>query len=49
MAKRCGRYYCLGQWVRQWIEEGELKRRRSPDEACGGGVESDEQSTWKEK
>ena len=27
MAKRCGRYYCLGQWVRQWIEDGELNPR----------------------
>jgi hypothetical protein len=26
IAKRCGRYYCLGRWVRQWIENGELKR-----------------------
>jgi hypothetical protein len=27
MSKRCGRYYCLGQWLRQWLENGELKRR----------------------
>src|SRR5262245_56152451 len=27
IAKRCGRYFCLGKWVLQWIEEGELRRR----------------------
>jgi hypothetical protein len=25
IAKRCGRYYCLGQWVLEWLENGELK------------------------
>jgi hypothetical protein len=27
IAKRCGRYLCLGEWVQQWIEGGELRRR----------------------
>ena len=26
MSKRCGRHYCLGKWVLQWLESGELKR-----------------------
>jgi hypothetical protein len=43
IAKRCGRYYCLGQWVRQWIENGELKRRRSQEETGVGGVGRDRQ------
>ena len=25
IAKRCGRYYCLGQWVLQWFGDGEVK------------------------
>jgi hypothetical protein len=43
MAKRCGRYYCLGQWVRQWIENGELKRRRSQRDTSSGFVGSEQQ------
>jgi hypothetical protein len=27
IAKRCGRYVCLGEWVLEWIEGGELRRR----------------------
>jgi len=27
IAKRCGKYVCLGAWVLQWIEAGELRRR----------------------
>jgi hypothetical protein len=30
IAKRCGRYFCLGQWVLQWIEGGELKSPVGP-------------------
>jgi hypothetical protein len=26
MSKRCGRHYCLGKWILQWLESGELKR-----------------------
>jgi hypothetical protein len=25
-AKRAGRYFLLGKWVLEWIEDGELKR-----------------------
>jgi hypothetical protein len=24
IAKRCGRYFCLGQWILEWIGAGEL-------------------------
>jgi hypothetical protein len=27
IAKRCGRYYLLGEWILQWLREGELPRR----------------------
>jgi hypothetical protein len=33
MAKRCGRYFCLGQWILQWLEGGELKPQITPGEA----------------
>ena len=39
MSKRCGRHYCLGKWVLQWLESGELKRRcdqRDTNEGCNG-------------
>jgi hypothetical protein len=26
VAKRAGRYYFLGAWVLQWLEQGELRR-----------------------
>jgi hypothetical protein len=26
IAKRCGRYFCLGKWVQEWIENGEINR-----------------------
>jgi hypothetical protein len=45
IAKRCGRYYCLGQWLRQWIENGELKRHCSQRDTSGGCVGPDQQST----
>lgn len=28
IAKRAGRYYLLGDWLLDWIREGELPRRR---------------------
>ena len=43
MSKRCGRYYCLGRWVSQWIEDGELKRHCSQREPRGGCVGVDQQ------
>jgi hypothetical protein len=27
-SKRGGRYYILGEWLLQWLREGEVKRRR---------------------
>ncbi len=39
MAKRCGRYYCLGRWVLQWLGEGELKPQPEPGEANADRVE----------
>jgi hypothetical protein len=39
MSKRCGRHYCLGKWVLQWLENGELKRRcdhRDTNDGCNG-------------
>jgi hypothetical protein len=30
IAKRCGRYYCLGQWVLEWLGDGELKPPLGP-------------------
>ena len=36
MAKRCGRYYCLGRWVREWIESGEVKKTPRLEGAEGG-------------
>jgi hypothetical protein len=30
-AKRAGRHYVLGAWVLQWLQAGEV-RRRKPDE-----------------
>jgi hypothetical protein len=32
ISKRCGRYYCLGQWVLQWLGEGEVKSPSGPRE-----------------
>jgi hypothetical protein len=29
IAKRAGRYYLLGEWLLDWIREGELPRRRA--------------------
>jgi hypothetical protein len=35
VAKRAGRYFILGRWVMQWLEEGEVRRkdRRAKDES----------------
>jgi len=41
IAKRCGRYYCLGQWVLQWLGEGELKSTPAPREATADRNEHD--------
>jgi hypothetical protein len=38
IAKRCGRYYCLGQWVRQWIESAELKPHCERRDMSAGSV-----------
>jgi hypothetical protein len=27
VSKRSGRYYILGEWILEWIREGEIKRR----------------------
>ena len=32
MAKRCGRYFCLGQWVLQWLGDGELRASSGREE-----------------
>jgi hypothetical protein len=39
IAKRCGRYYCLGQWLLEWFEDGELKPQPGPREATANRVE----------
>jgi hypothetical protein len=30
VAKRAGKYLILGQWLLEWVESGELLRRRRP-------------------
>jgi hypothetical protein len=40
-SKRCGRHYCLGKWVLQWLESGELKRRcdqQKTNDGCDGSA-----------
>ncbi len=44
IAKRCGRYYCLGQWVLQWLGEGELKAQTTSREANADRIEHNGQS-----
>ena len=44
IAKRCGRYYSLGPWVRQWIEEGEVKRHFSHRATNGSDGQPDHSS-----
>jgi hypothetical protein len=26
VAKRCGRYYLLGEWILEWLRDGEVRR-----------------------
>ncbi len=35
VAKRAGRYFILGRWALQWLEEGEVRRkdRQAKDES----------------
>jgi hypothetical protein len=35
LAKRAGRYYVLGAWVLQWLQEGEMRNRRTPSPTGG--------------
>ncbi len=35
VSKRAGRYFILGAWLLQWLEAGELRRRKGP--AAGEG------------
>jgi len=37
IAKRAGRYFILGKWLIEWIEGGELQRRRTEGNARNGG------------
>jgi hypothetical protein len=37
IAKRCGRYFCLGQWVLQWLGDGELRPPSGPVDTCQSG------------
>jgi hypothetical protein len=30
VAKRAGRLWCVGRWVRQWLEDGEIQRPAKP-------------------
>jgi hypothetical protein len=38
IAKRAGRYYLLGEWILQWLREGEVPRRSGPKKASGNGT-----------
>jgi hypothetical protein len=35
VAKRAGRYYVLGNWLLEWLEGGEVRRRRPTAELVG--------------
>jgi hypothetical protein len=37
VAKRAGRYYLLGEWLLQWLREGEIGRRAAPHPCCAAG------------
>jgi hypothetical protein len=39
LAKRCGRYFILGAWILEWLEAGELPRRR-PGPGKGGEADA---------
>jgi hypothetical protein len=44
IARRCGRYYCLGKWVLQWIGDGELIPRHGLRESHADRSKQDGQS-----
>jgi hypothetical protein len=31
--KRAGRYFILGSWVLEWLEQGEVRRQRQPTDS----------------
>jgi hypothetical protein len=37
VSKRAGKYFILGQWLLDWIEGGEVKRRLAKRRAAGNG------------
>jgi hypothetical protein len=37
VSKRAGRLWTTGAWVREWLEGGEVRRRRPAAEASGAG------------
>src|SRR5260370_37983116 len=41
ISKRCGRYYCLGQWVLEWLEDRELQPPQGREEGETGWREPD--------
>ena len=45
ISKRCGRYYCLGQWVLEWLEDGELRPPPGRREGNADRIEQDGRST----
>ena len=44
IAKRCGKYFCLGEWVLQWFTNGELKPQPASREADADRIEQDGRS-----
>jgi hypothetical protein len=34
-ARRAGRLWCTGHWVREWLESGEVRRRRPETSSAG--------------
>ena len=34
VSKRAGRYFILGAWLLEWIEQGEVKRRQRAEGHC---------------
>jgi hypothetical protein len=44
IAKRCGRYFCIGQWVLEWLGNGELKPSAGPGKANADRIEQDGRS-----
>jgi hypothetical protein len=40
IAKRGGRYYVLGAWLLEWLQDGEVPRRRPRTAAARGNGES---------